>query len=330
MRLGPLRLRALTALGGTVLALITVPAITTAEATSAAMPSPVLFGTAASSQEELAGYETLAGKKVVGYRRYRNWDDRLFDPWQLQARDSSHIPFTSLKSSMNNGKVISWSAIAAAAPGSSLHNTMITHARAAKAYGKPVYLAFNHEPEAVESARMGNAASFVAAWRKLHSVFDSQGATNVVWVWTMTAWAFTDNSANAWYPGDSYVDAAAGDGYNWNKCRTAKGKWVSFATVFDGLRRWGAAHPSKQLMVWEFGSVEDLATGGRKAAWWHDARQTLRTSAWGQFSVVLSWNGRNYSDRRNDCNFDFASSGSSKTAWVDLRQDWFLSTWRVQ
>jgi hypothetical protein len=330
MRLGTLRLRALTALSGTVLAMITVPAMTSAEAHGGAMPAPVLFGTAASSSDELASYEKLSGRKIVGYRKYRNWDDRLFESWQLQARDTSHIPFSSIKAITNNGRPVSWNSIASAAPGSAIYQNMVARAQEAKAYRSTVYLAFNHEPEAVESAKLGNAAGFVAAWRKIHQVFAAQGATNVRWVLTMTAWAFTDGSANAWYPGDSYVDAIAADGYNWDKCRTASGKWVSFGTVFSGLRAYGAKHPSKQLMIWEFGSVEDNATSGRKAAWWNEARQTLRSPGWGQFSVVLSWNGRNYSERRGACNFDFASSTSSKNAWVGLRQDWFLSTWRVQ
>jgi Glycosyl hydrolase family 26 len=330
MRHGSLRLRALTALCGTVLATVSVPAMTSAEAKASGTPAPVLFGTAASSAEELASYERLAGRKIVGYRRYRNWDDRLFDPWQLQVRDTRHIPFSSLKAITNSGRVISWSSIAAATPGSAVYQNMVDRAHEARAYGNTVYLAFNHEPEAVESARNGNAASFVAAWRKIRQVFAAQGATNVVWIWTMTAWAFTEGSADPWYPGDSSVDAIAADGYNWNNCRTSRGRWVSFSTVFQGLRDFGARHPTKQLMVLEFGSVEDNATSGRKAAWWNDARQTLRTSSWGQFSVVLTWNGRNYSERRGNCNFDFASSASSKSAWIGLRQDWFLSTWRVQ
>lgn len=335
MRLGTLRLRALSTAAGLAgaltLTLVAAPAVTspaTSPAAAVTTTSPVLFGTAVGTEAELAGYEKLAGRKVVGYRIYRSWDDHLFSRWELGVRDTSHIPFTSIKSETNGGSKIAWSTVAAAQPGSSAYNTMVARAKEAKAYGNTIYLAFNHEPSAAASRGMGTPAQFVAAWRKIHDIFRAQGATNVKWVWTMTAWSFVDGSANAYYPGDAYVDGIGADGYNWNKCRNARETWTSFATVFDGHRKFGLKHPSKQLIIMEVGSVEDAAKPGRKAAWWTDLRQTLRQPAWAQYSVALTWNGRNYHSG-DGCNFDFASSTSSKSSWVDMRQDWFLSTWRV-
>ncbi len=336
MRLGTLRLRALSTItgltaGALALALAATPAVTTTTATravGATTPTPVLFGTAVGTQKELAGYEQIAGRKLVGYRIYKSWDESLFSSWELEARNTNHIPFTSIKSATERGSKISWSTIAAAQPGSSTYNTMVARAKDAKAFGKVFYLAFNHEPMAGPSKGMGTPAQFAAAWRKLHDVFKAQGATNVRWVWTMTAWSFIDGSADGYYPGDAYVDAIAADGYNWNKCRSSREQWLPFSTIFEGHRKFGLKHPSKQLIIMELGSVEDPAVAGRKAAWWNDVRQVLRKPEWAQYSAVLTWNGRNI-DLGNGCKFDFASSASSQAAWVRMRQDWFMSTWRV-
>jgi hypothetical protein len=340
MRLGPLRLRAplrssltLTGLaaGALVLALTAAPAVTAPTATravGATVPTPVLFGTAVGSEKELAGNEKVAGRKVIGYRIYKSWDEPLFSSWELHARDTNHIAFTSIKSKTGHGATVSWASIAAARPGSAAYSSMVARAKEAKAYGRVFYLAFNHEPTAGPSKGMGTPAQFVAAWRALHDVFEAQGVTNVRWVWTMVAWSFADGSADAYYPGDGYVDAIGADGYNWNRCRSAKDTWTGFATIFDGQRRFGLRHPGKQLVVMELGSVEDPAVAGRKAAWWNDVRQVLRRPEWSQYSVLLTWNGRNV-NLGNGCKFDFASSASSQSAWVRMRQDWFLSTWRV-
>jgi len=332
MRPRSLRLRALTALAGAVLAAATIviPARTGGEAAVAEQtPGPILFGASVASAAELSGYESVAGKKIVGYRIYRIWGQRLFASWQLTARDNHHIPFLSLKARRSGGP-ISFSAIAGARPGSTLYADMVDQARQLKAYGGPVYFIFNHEVDATTSANSGGAAAFIAAWRTLHQVYQAQGATNVRWVWTLTAWAFTTGTAAAYYPGDAYVDGIAADGYNWYTCRSGGGSWQSFATVFDGERRFGLAHPTEKLMIMEFGSTEDPLRPGRKAAWFDAARETLRSPDWAQFSVVLSWNGRNDPNRRTGCLFDYASSASATRAWVDMRDDWFMSTWRVQ
>src|SRR5215471_17706929 len=135
MRPRSLRLRALTALAGSMLAAATivVPVRTGGEAAVAQqIPGPVLFGTSVASAAELSGYESLARKKIVGYRIYRIWGQRLFASWQLTARDSRHIPFISVKARRSSGP-ISFSAIAGAQPGSTLYADMVDQARQLKA-----------------------------------------------------------------------------------------------------------------------------------------------------------------------------------------------------
>jgi beta-mannanase len=55
----------------------------------------------------------------------------------------------------------------------------------------------------------------VVAWRHLHDLFAERGADNVRWVWCPNATAFTDRTAQQFYPGDGYVDWVCADGYDY-------------------------------------------------------------------------------------------------------------------
>ena len=63
-------------------------------------------------------------------------------------------------------------------------------------------------------------ATFVAAWRRIHLIFQRAGATNVRWVWCPNITGFAHDTAQAYYPGNAYVDWICADGYNW-------GPWAS-------------------------------------------------------------------------------------------------------
>ncbi|MGI8613861.1 MAG: hypothetical protein ACR2KL_07980, partial [Nocardioidaceae bacterium] len=79
-------------------------------------------------------------------------------------------------------------------------------------------------------------------------------------------------------------------------------------------------HPTKPLMLWEFGSTEDPAVPGRKADWLRNAEALFKSPGYEQYKVVLTWEGRNYTGTRN-CNFDYNSSSSARSAWVAMGRD---------
>jgi mannan endo-1,4-beta-mannosidase len=57
-------------------------------------------------------------------------------------------------------------------------------------------------------------ADFVAAWRHIHDVFRTVGATNVIWTWTPNVVNhLPDAPLKPLYPGDPYVDWIGLDGY---------------------------------------------------------------------------------------------------------------------
>ena len=56
---------------------------------------------------------------------------------------------------------------------------------------------------------------YIAAWRRVHQIFDEKGAGHVTWVWNPSEKNHPE-SLGLWYPGDDVVDWVAVDGYNWD------------------------------------------------------------------------------------------------------------------
>ncbi|GAA2030697.1 glycosyl hydrolase [Pseudokineococcus marinus] len=279
-----------------------------------------MFGSSGSTRTLIEQNEKTAGTAVRGARVFRSWDSTLFGRDQTWARDTGHTMFLSVKSSRSNGTKVRWADVANAKPGSTLYRDMQRQAAQIKAFGSKVYIGYHHEPEATPGH--GTPAEFAAAWRKLVSVYRAEGVRNAEYVWVMTAWGFLrkdDRRAELFYPGDSYVDGIAADAYNWYRCRSSTGKWTSLRSVIEGQRKFGLKHPGKDLMLWEFGSVEDPAQPGRKAQWLRDARSMLKEPAYSQYKVVLTWEGRNYDN--GNCHFDYQTSSTARSAWVEFTRD---------
>ena len=65
-----------------------------------------------------------------------------------------------------------------------------TFADSVRDFGRPVVIGFGHEMNATwYSWGYGHvpAATFVAAWRHIVTLFRDQGADNVTWLWTINA-----------------------------------------------------------------------------------------------------------------------------------------------
>jgi Glycosyl hydrolase family 26 len=144
-----------------------------------------------------------------------------------------------------------WRDVAAAAPGSALYGQIVAWAQTVKARGQTVMLAYNHEPEAHDRLTLGGAAEFIAAWRNVRTIFDRQGATNVIWTWQMTAYSFrvdpsSEQHAAKWYPGDAWVDNVGADAYNWIDCgATGTGQYNELQFLGDPVIAFARAHGKK-------------------------------------------------------------------------------------
>lgn len=147
-----------------------------------------------------------------------------------------------------------------------------TFANAAKSWGKPLFLRFAHEMNgnwypwsgALNGSDEAATSKYKAAWRRIYATFEALGVTNVTWVWCpnnfddpIASW----NTAESYYPGDSYVDWIGIDGYScadWNGC-------ASFDTLFDAIYNTFNSY-GKPMMIGEMARSPDTDIGG-KPSW---------------------------------------------------------------
>ena len=136
-------------------------------------------------------------------------------------------------------------------------------------WGKPVMLRFAHEMNGnwypwSESVNGNQAGDYVAAWRHVHDVIASTGATNVQWVWSPNVPYWGSTPLTGLYPGAGYVDTVALDGYNWGTAASWS-SWTTPSALFgDGLSQLRNVAPGKPIIIAETASAE---AGGSKAAW---------------------------------------------------------------
>jgi hypothetical protein len=144
-------------------------------------------------------------------------------------------------------------------------------AEKAKAWGHPFFLRFDWEMNGRwfpwhEGVNGNQPGEFVTAWRHVHDIFTSVGATNATWVWCPNVEYSGATPLASLYPGDAYVDWTGLDGYNWGTNPSKPDKWKTFDQVYRATYQniVGKLAPSKPMMVGEVASSE---YGGSKAAW---------------------------------------------------------------
>lgn len=161
-------------------------------------------------------------------------------------------------------------------------------ARGAAAYNQPFFLRFAHEMNG-NWYPWGNSkndpATYKKMWKHVHDIFEEEGATNVVWVWSPnnTDEFGSSDTILAYYPGDAYVDWVGVSGFNWGTTGTAT-KWSEFEQII------AAAYAqlktlNKPIMVAETSSV---SAGGDKTAWYKAAIAILPEYA--QIKAIVFFN----------------------------------------
>lgn len=136
-------------------------------------------------------------------------------------------------------------------------------------WGQPVHLRFGHEMNGdwypwAEGVNGNGTGDYIAAYRHVHDVVASTGATNISWVWNPNVPYWGSTPLSQLYPGDGYVDVAALDGYNWGSSQSWS-TWQEPGLLFgEGLSQVRQVAPGKPIMIAETASSE---LGGSKAAW---------------------------------------------------------------
>jgi hypothetical protein len=155
-------------------------------------------------------------------------------------------------------------------------------ATAAKNWGHPFFLRFNWEMNGswfawMEGVNGNKAGESVLAWRHVHDIFTSVGATNVSWVWCPNV--DPDNifkSLSSLYPGDAYVDWTGLDGYNFGTNPNRPDHWRTFDQLYRSTynKITETIAPNKPMIIGEVGSSE---YGGSKATWIREMLSELPT-----------------------------------------------------
>ncbi len=187
-----------------------------------------------------------------------------------------------------------------------------TFAREAAAWGHPFFLRFDWEmngrwfPWGWGAQGNGDTA-YVEAWRHVHDIFASAGATNVSWVWCPN----TDPKGvfgpiQELYPGSAYVNWTCMDVYNSDQ------PWTSFAGLFSSTYATiRALAPDKPMLIAETATTEH---GGSKSAWITQALTQIPL----EFPLVrgIAW----FEKYAQGFDWPVETSGSSKRAFRNAIQ----------
>ena len=256
--------------------------------------------------QRMADFEAEAGRKMALERVYYNWDAQWPNADDNASRDQGRTLIVSWGAVTSTGTVVKWSGIASGAYDTSLD------ARAAdlKAFAVPVIFVFQHEPEGDPS---GTASEFVSAYQHIRDRWTSQGVTNVVYGTVVMAWTYRSGAADAWYPGDAYIDVLGSDGYNWYGCMDLyTGVWSTVGDIFSDFYDFGVAH-GKPMMIAEWGTLEDPQDADRKAEWLAQAAEDLK--AMPEIKAV------SYFNLNANCNWLIDTSAVSLAAFQTLGAD---------
>ena len=195
-------------------------------------------------------------------------------------------------------------------------------ALAAKAWSHPFFLRFDWEMNGTwqfpwaEQINGNQPGDYIKAWRHVHDIFTSAGATNVTWVWCPNISSPVTRSMSSLYPGDAYVDWTCLDGYN------QYSTWLGFNSIFtgsgvnwiyDSYQQLLALAPTKPIMIGEFASLEAGDGGAAKAAWITDALSSQIPSRFPAIKAVV-WFDWDAGDPANTFPVDSSSASASAFA----------------
>jgi len=304
-----------------------------------ALANGVTFGAYAqptgdqSNTDAIIALENSLGRKLPMVRGFSDWDDKVgedkkFHRW---VRDGGRQLLVSIKPKRNDGTKVRWPDIAAAQPGSRIYNEIVDQAQGAKRFGEPMVVGFHHEPEHKNNLSYGTSSDYRAAFRRVTQIYDSVGADNVSFAWIMTSWSFevgdihpTDRRrAPLWYPGDDVVDFISVQSYNWNNCRGGTNEpWESLQSNIEPFMRFARTHPSKKLILAEWGS--DEGAPGLKAQWLDEARTLFKTGEHrDRFAAILYFHDSAAGEGWPACDWWLTSSAETLAASKRINNDGF-------
>lgn len=208
-------------------------------------------------------FESMLGRPMDIVHTYRTWTDEFFSPSDLEF--------------IRRGQTLlaSWGGTDTRVITSGRYDDLIRkNAQEIKDMGRPILLRFRWEMDRPNlRAEVWSSQDFVAAWKHIWTIFNEVGAENVSWVWCPTAKGFADNLAQAFYPGDQYVDWICITTYPPD---VRKNALTPLSALVKPFLEWAAGH-QKPIIIGEYGIPKILASTTR-AAWLTDATTVWRSN----------------------------------------------------
>lgn len=279
----------------------------------------------------VSSFEANAHKHVAIVMWYQHWGEtdgyQYFQPaWMNAVRAHGSIP------------LVTWDpwdpTLGANQPTYALQNIIngnfdtyiVKWAQASKAWGHPYFLRFAHEMNGnwnpwSEQVNGNKSGQFVLAWRHVHDIFTAQGVTNVTWVWSPNIDFSNSVPLRELYPGDSYVDWIAMDGYNWGNIG-AWHTWDSFSTLFQQTYNEMLAITSKPMMIGEMASTEQ---DGNKAAWITDAYTSQIPHNFSRIRAVIWFDQDKETDWRIESSFTAQNAFATAIQSGMYTSNWYAS-----
>lgn len=249
-------------------------------------------------RKRLADLEKLTGRPFDIVHRYHRWKEPLLDAAEraaarpLSTGAPERILYLQWESQTNDrgSTGIRWSTIAYTKNQDAYIRSM---ARRVAAFPHRLFLEFDGEPEERSDANHYQHGekdiAFSRAYRKIHKIFQQEGAKNVVWVWNVMGWdkAYRRYTTKGLYPGDDVVDWIGWDPYNrfddggnagcgtgWTEPRPLIEQFASWLVAQRSTRRQFVGKP---FMLSEYGSLEGAkGSGHAKGAWFRALPKALR------------------------------------------------------
>ncbi|MFL6128112.1 MAG: glycoside hydrolase family 26 protein [Mycobacteriales bacterium] len=206
--------------------------------------------------EAVESFEGEVGRKLDIVHNYHTWEDYFpnqFDRYVTRRGSTLLLSWAGTDTrDIAAGKV---------------DGVIRMRARALKELGGPVLLEWRWEMDRPNlRAVVHDPEDYIAAWKRIRSLFHDEGADRVDWVWCPTAEGFAAGRAGAYYPGDSEVDWICVDAYALTPAEPLADELRPFLD-------WARGH-DKPVIIGEFGTQTDVP--GRRAAWLADVAATVR------------------------------------------------------
>jgi hypothetical protein len=260
---------------------------------------------------EIANYEDAVGTNPDFVQWYQAWSEPLY----YAGQESSVVD-------NNLTPIISWTSdttpLTSISDGSE-DSTIDAAANLAKQWPGTLYIRFDYEMNVSSSewnpSNLGETpADFVSAWQYVVNRFNTDGVTNVQWIWSPNVDCNGSCPFDSYYPGSSYVNMVGLDGYNYAWVDSVS--WDTFAALFqNSYNDIVALAPGKPVDIAETASAEanspEVLAGDSKASWIQQAADYIPSNM--PAITAITW----WSADTDQATLEVNSAQPSLSAWAN-------------